>query len=520
MSGERIWIAALSGVIGCGTPAVEDSPRPKTTADLPLQAGPYPMQFEEHLLLHRETLLGDNWASYTPPALGLALHDLDGDGWLDLLVSIPYLRSRLFLNDGRGGLVESGYSIPPGRGVAVADLDADRAPDVVVAGGAGTPDRVVFNDGAGRLIRPEALPDSAGLSQTPVLGDMDGDGDLDLFLSAFNDEGCGDCDPVGSGHKLYRNDAGVWTDATAALPPEVLDTLSFHAVWLDADNDLDLDLYLSNDLGYLTQPNRLLVNDGAGNFTISDDCYCDIQMNAMGVGLGDLDENGWIDIAISDLDGLEVLQGDGASFLNTTLSTGANPTRAVLGPTWGITIADLDLDGRNDIVAVAGEVLMLGVPDGVDDYETDMIMQAQPDSTFAELPAGRGFTESSTSRAVVIGDIDRDGRPDLITSSLGRVQIWRNTTPSPPALTIRVDAGPDNPDGIGAAVRVEAQGRVHYRWIWPSTTFSSQAPEIYMGLGDAQQADRITVTMPDGREQTVEDVPAGGVLEVVMEAGG
>ena len=512
-----IWVVVLSIWMACGVPQVsDDSPVDKPDGVTPILE-PYMMQFEEHLLLQEEVLLGDNWAAYTPPTLGLALHDLNGDGWLDLLVSIPYLQSRLFLNDGQGGLVDSGYSIVPGRGVAVADLDGDGARDVVLARGADTPDRISFNDGTGRLVRHISLPDSIGTSQTPALGDMDGDGDLDLFISAFNDAGYVECESVGSGHKLFLNDEGTWTDATDRLPSEVLCTLSFHAVWLDADNDLDLDIYLSNDFGYATQPNRLLLNDGAGHFTISTDCYCDIQMNAMGVGLGDLDENGWIDIAISDLDGLEVLQGDEASFLNTTFSTGANPPRTVLGPTWGIVISDMDLDGRNDIIAVAGQVVMRSVPDGVTDYEIDMIMQAQADGTFAELPAGRGFTESSTSRAVVIGDLDRDGHPDLITSSLGRVQIWRNTTTSPPALTIRVNAGLGNPDGIGAAVRVEVQGRTHYRWIWPSTTFSSQAPEIYMGLGDAQQVDRITVTMPDGREQTVENVLAGGVIDVLME---
>ena len=116
------------------------------------------------------------------PGFGLADLDLDGD--LDVFVALADAASLVLENDGSGRLAQVGATadggeLPTGLGVAIADLDGDEWPDVVLARGRNDDD-LVLHGGEGLAYRSTSLPDSTGESRSPSLGDGDGDGDLDL----------------------------------------------------------------------------------------------------------------------------------------------------------------------------------------------------------------------------------------------------------------------------------------------------------------------------------------------------
>jgi hypothetical protein len=113
---------------------------------------------------------------------------------------------------------------------------------------------------------------------------------------------------------------------------------------------------------------------------------------------------------------------------------------------------------------------------------------------------------------VAVGDLDRDGRQDLVTAGKHFLRIWRTTGGCGTGITVAVDAGPSNRSGLGTRVDVTAGELTTTQWMLPATTGSSSAPELYFGLGAQRRAARVRVTWPDGTVSDSDDVQAGARL--------
>jgi FG-GAP-like repeat len=398
---------------------------------------------------------------------GLAAADLDADGWLDLVMSLPTENSLIFRNH-QGVFGSPEPLLPSAVGVAAADLNGDGAAEVVLVGRRGRPDLLFRNDGTGILTK-EVLPNSTGESRTPAFADMDNDGDLDLVISGFaGKEGGQNSLLIGDGHQLFRQDDGQFFDVTSHnLPSEVLGTLAHHINWADVDQDGAPDLIIVNDrLGI----NRVLHNDQTGVFTIVENSGMEQAMQAMGVAIGDPNADGFADMLVSDISTLRLWQGDGTGlFAEVTQAVELNPP-ALLAPTWGVAWVDLDLDGRPEAVAMAGNLIWSSQPV---DSEQDRILRYTSDEWEDVSPP-----ESGNSRAVAVGDFDRDGRPDLAMAGILFFDLWYNRTPVEPGCTVQLEAG--YTQGIGTEVQPDEGSS---QWLWPSTTYSSSAPELYLPPG-------------------------------------
>lgn len=261
-----LLVCLLAGLsVGCGTAA--DSPRgsdPIGSDSLPTALW---VDATERLL--PETA---EWTNR------VELADIDGDGRVDLLFANGGNYSepgqaelnRVFLNRGPGQPFEEvteqvfGARGDFARVIKVRDVSGDGIVDILVGTTFQTQSRLYLGDGRGtfREVTSSHLPQRPASVGDLELGDVDGDGDLDVVLA---DWGAGNnMDNLGGRTQLWLNDgAGHFTDVTAARMPETLLGFSWDLEFLDFDNDFDLDIAVSCKRCY---GGSLFVNDGTGNF--------------------------------------------------------------------------------------------------------------------------------------------------------------------------------------------------------------------------------------------------------------
>ena len=326
----------------------------------------------------------------------IAMGDVDGDGDLDMYAAQGDGEAHaLFINQGNGIYVDDAEgALPaeyPSSGAArMGDVDNDGDLDIFVADGYaenGPPyGRLYLNDGEGIFTESgDPIPDSISGSDIDdvELVDVDRDFDLDIIVNAHT-QGIG---------ALWLNDGtGAFSEGGSLAPPA---TGNFHynVAPCDVDGDGDLDLWIDNIGGGFTE--QLQINDGSGNFT--DETAQRVSGNPgaddNGVVCADIDNDGDFDAIVLNLGpGERYLENDGDG--NFTLVPGVFPADNDC-TLWG-EFGDIDGDGRIDLVTGQGECSSVdevdlatdGIP--VDDRAPVIIaIEAVPSQDFGEAPAVR-----------------------------------------------------------------------------------------------------------------------------------
>ncbi len=271
--------------------------------------------------------------------------DVDQDGDLDLVFGNWMVQSRLYLNDGTAVFTDATAArMPPGAAattsLAAGDVNGDGYPDLVV-GNFLEQTRLYLNDGAGSLLDTTAssLPSAVHETRALALGDVSGDGHLDLVLAVGYTQG--------AQNRLYLNDGtGVFTDATAThMPAQAYATACLDLG--DADGDGDLDIVFGNDVpGGFGRTNSLYVNGGNGVFTAGWLMY-DLD-NTEAIAFADVDEDGDLDVFCGDYGTYNKLYlNDGTG----SYTDGTYRMPGVFENTRAIAVGDVDGDGDVDLLA-------------------------------------------------------------------------------------------------------------------------------------------------------------------------
>ena len=491
---------------------------------------------------------------------GVGVLDYDGDGWLDVYAiqagafppdpSRPHGGDRLFRNKGDGTFEDaserSGIAAMPrgfGHGVAVGDVDNDGRPDLLVTRWRAY--ALYHNKGDGTF---EDVTESWGLGgdrgwpTSAALADLDGDGDLDLYVAHYIDwdernptlcaratasgprvdpdrkyDYCMPRGLVASADHLFRNDGGRFVDATAEAGIVDRDGRGLGILAADLDDDGKIDLFVAND----TTANYLFRNKGGLRFEESGD-LAGVASNAegayqagMGTALGDLDGDGRPDLAVTNFYGEATTlyrNLGGGTYSDRTVASGlAAASRYRLG--FGLAFLDADNDGRLDLATANGHVnddrprfpyampaqLVLGIGKGrVAD---------------ASATAGECWSAPRIGRGLAVADLDNDGRPDLlIVSQDGPLAYFRNRSEGPGrSATFRLEGGPaSGRDAVGARVTVLAGGRRQVAVRFGGGSFQSASdPRVRVGLGPVDWIDEVEVRWPSGRVDRHAGLPAG-----------
>jgi hypothetical protein len=487
---------------------------------------------------------------------GAGLLDYDQDGDLDLYLvnggALPgsppqsaAARNVLYRNEGGLRFVEAGPETGAGlqgygMGVAVGDVDND-----------GWPDLYVTNFGADRLLRNVNgrfvdATRQAGLGQeawgtSAAFADIDRDGDLDLYVANYLDYSiasnvvCGDlsrgllsyCGPErysGAPDVLYRNRGdGTFTEATAeAGLAGVLASdpgKGLGVVFFDADGDGASELFVANDKSM----NRLWRNRGDGTFEdisiSSGTAFGESgQLHAgMGVDAGDVDGDGRPEIFVTNFQNepnvLYKNLGQGL-FLDAGYASGLGlPSLGSLG--FGTGLHDFDGDGALDVFVANGHVFdtIEQTAQGVHHAQEAQVFLGDGRGRFRPVePAAAGsfFAERHVGRGAAFGDLDGDGDVDVVmTTSNGPVQILENRAGQRNSwIAVRCVGRKSNREGIGARIEVRAGGGFRVREVHRGSSYLSSSSEVvHFGLGQAAAVDQLTVRWPSGLVDTIRDVP-------------
>lgn len=479
----------------------------------------------------------------TSPFLGSgsAWADVDLDGDVDLFATNHGGPNFLYLNQGdtNGDRVPDFVESAAGLGIEQADRFSHGAV-FIDTDNDGDQDLFVTHLGGNTLWKSTLLESGqlafedvtafAGLVDegraiTAAWGDLDRDGFLDLYLAKH--AYCLTQVVTEPEDRLFhaRGD-GTFEDwsrylcANRTTNCRAVTGLGFAAAFLDADNDGDADIYLANDATHGGGPNRHWRNDGPDGLggwllrEVSAQMGNDTRVNAMGLGVGDFDNDGWLDLAFSNIEESHVLRnwGDG-SYEDITTSCGVlAPTSLLVG--WGTAFLDADNDGWLDLFFANG--LIWGVYP-----EPDTLLRNNHDRTFTDVSRRAGVAGERQGRCVSTVDFDQDGWVDLFVGNLyEQPYLYRNTTGdrqrAPRWLVVTVQGTVSNRDGIGTRLTVtEPDGTKQIREISTGSSHGGgDERAAFFGLGGSDSA-ILEVRWPTGVHQRLGQVAANHRLHLI-----
>jgi hypothetical protein len=497
---------------------------------------------------------------------GVAVFDYNNDGLLDIFftngAAIPSLEksdpsysNRLFRNNGDGsfadvtekaGLQGIGYSM----GVAAGDYDNDGFIDLYVTGV--NRNQLFHNNGDGTFTDVTEKAGVGGI--VPKLGkawsvaagwfDYNNDGLLDLFVVNYlnytiktathcvQQELPAYCSPVdflGMPNILYRNNGdGTFTDVSEPSHISQYVGKGMGLAFADYDNDGFTDIFVSND----TFENYLLHNNRDGTFTnvampsgVAYNAYGN-AIAGMGADFRDIDNDGKPDIFETAMfkEGFPLYKnlGDG-QFQDVSSAAGLS---ALTGRStaWGVGIFDFDNDGNKDLFTANSDILDNAMELAHRPFALpNQVFRNKGNLTFEDLSskAGTSFSIPAPHRGAAFGDLNNDGRIDVVVTVLnGPPEIWMNRSRNRNHwIILKLVGVKSNRDGLGTKVKVTTSLGTQYNQATTAVSYNSSSDKrVHFGLGSADVVETIAFTWPSGIKQVLKNVKADQIVTVTESA--
>jgi Secretion system C-terminal sorting domain/ASPIC and UnbV/FG-GAP-like repeat len=439
---------------------------------------------------------------------GVSFYDFDNDGWDDITYSTTNsAKIYFFKNNMNGSFSQIDLGIKNTfrtKQVIWVDYDNDGDKDFFVTSISGF-NKFYRNDGNMTFTD---ITSTCGLftanlySYGASFGDIDKDGDLDVFIANRDDI------TENQRSYLYRNDNGFFVDITESAGLSLSNELAFCSTFFDYDNDGDQDIYVINDK--IFNMNRLYRNNNDGTFTdVSVSSGSGISINAMTSTIGDYNNDGWFDIYVTNTPGgNQHLRNNGdGTFTNVATEVGTFFDSL----SWGAVFFDADNDTDIDLY-------VSGMYDGTTSFLPSAFYENQGDNTYL-IPNSIGFgndTRASFSNA--IGDFNNDGLPDIIVMNDTESNfLWENTTTNTNNwLKVKLQGTTSNRDGIGSKIEISVNGLKLYRYTLCGEGYLGQnsGTEIF-GIGNATSIDYVKVTWLSGAVDILNNVSPNQILNIV-----
>ena len=242
----------------------------------------------------------------------------------------------------------------------------------------------------------------------------------------------------------------------------------------------------------------------------------------MGVDFGDCDNDGDFDLFVANFsyETNTLYRNEGVFFKDVTAAAGlAEPSHRFLG--FGTNFLDYDNDGDLDLYVANGHVLdkIALFQSGVEYMQEHQLFRNDGNGTYTETSSisGEWFLHKQISRGAAFGDYDEDGDVDVLVANCGgEAKLVRNDGGNRENwLMVRTVGLHSNRDGIGARVRVVAEGLKQIRQVRSGSSYlTASDPRLHFGLGSRTRADLVEVRWPSGLIQRLEQVPVNEVLVI------
>ncbi len=423
---------------------------------------------------------------------GMAFGDYDNDGDEDLYVSVQNGANFLYQNQGNGtflnvtaiaGVGVSDFSIASVWG----DIDNDGDLDLYVANY--NSENVLFENNGDGTFTDITIAAGVNDNKNPrcvLMADIDNDGFVEIYVANIFGQ-----------NVMYKNNGNkTFTDLTAYTNTSDVQ-IAMGSIFFDYDNDGDQDLYLTHDA---YQKYILYENNGMGRFTdVSAARGANVAGQGMGVDFGDYNNDGFFDIYVTNLGHNFLLKNTNGNFTEEAFQANV----ADIGMGWGTFFFDYNNDGWSDIYVV-------------NDYQfspqENVLYKNLGNDSFAIVGSNTNISSQFSSYGAATADINNDGWIDMavaIVGSHGNQLFENNDAGTNQWIKVKTEGVTSNRAGIGTRVEIYTNGMRQMNEVAAGRGYASaNSLTMHFGVGNIAVVDTVILRWSSGQVDKYYNVPA------------